>query len=79
MSLYSRQLALDLPVGQSAFLWGPRKVGKSTLLAERFPQSAHFDLLDTRRFVQYLREPWIFAEQVMALPEKQRRRLTTYA
>ncbi len=73
MSLYFRQLALDLPAGQSAFLWGPRKVGKTTLLAERFPQSAHFDLLDTRRFVQYLREPWTFAEQVMALPEEQRR------
>lgn len=49
MGLYPRQLALDLPTGQSAFLWGPRKVGKSTLLAERFPQSARFDLLDTRR------------------------------
>ncbi len=55
MGMYSRQLALDLPTGQSAFLWGPRKVGKSTLLAERFPQSVYFDLLDTRRFIQYLR------------------------
>ena len=73
MGLYSRQLALDLPTGQSAFLWGPRRVGKSTLLTERFPQSAHFDLLDTRRFIQYLREPWVFTEQVMALPEEQRR------
>ena len=73
MGLYPRQLALDLPAGQSAFLWGPRKVGKSTLLAERFPQSARFDLLDTRRLIQYLREPWVFTEQVMALPEEQRR------
>lgn len=73
MSLYSRELTLDLPTGQSAFLWGPRKVGKSTLLTERFPQSARFDLLDTRRLIQYLREPWVFTEQVMALPEEQRR------
>ena len=30
-----RVLVLDLPERQSAFLWGPRKTGKSTLLAER--------------------------------------------
>ena len=59
--------------GQSAFLWGPRKVGKSTLLAERFPDSARFDLLDTRTLIQFTREPWAFAEQVMALPDEQRR------
>lgn len=30
MGSYRRELALDLPAGQSAFLWGPRKTGKST-------------------------------------------------
>ena len=73
MSLYGRKLRIDLPPGQSAFLWGPRKVGKSTLLAERFPGSARFDLLDTRTLIQFTREPWAFAEQVMALPDEQRR------
>ena len=73
MSMYRRELRLDLPPGQSAFLWGPRKVGKSTLLAERFPDSARFDLLDTRTLIQFTREPWAFAEQVMALPDEQRR------
>ena len=74
MSFYARKLALDLPAGQSAFLWGPRKVGKSTLLAERFPDSARFDLLDTRTQVQFIREPWVFSEQVLALGERQRQR-----
>ncbi len=73
MSLYRRELRMDLPRGQSAFLWGPRKVGKSTLLAERFPDSPRFDLLDTRLLVQLTREPWSMAEQIMALPEEQRR------
>ena len=73
MSLYRRELRMDLPRGQSAFLWGPRKVGKSTLLAERFPDSPRFDLLDTRLLVQLIREPWSMAEQLMALPEEQRR------
>lgn len=72
MSLYARELGIDLPAGQSAFLWGPRKVGKSTLLAEQFPDSARFDLLDTRTLLQFIREPWIFAEQALALPDRQR-------
>ena len=74
MSLYARELGLELPTGQSAFLWGPRKVGKSTLLAQRFPDSARFDLLDTRTLLQFMREPWTFAERVLALPDSQRRR-----
>ncbi len=74
MGLYERQLSIDLPSGQSAFLWGPRKTGKSTLLCQRFPGSKRFDLLDTRKLIQYAREPWTFREQVLALPEAQRRR-----
>ena len=32
MGQYQRVLDIDLPRGQSAFLWGPRKTGKSTRL-----------------------------------------------
>lgn len=73
MSLYGRDLALDLPSGQSAFLWGPRQVGKSTLLGQRFPESARYDLLDTRTLLDLTRAPWTLAERVMALPEAQRK------
>ena len=58
---------MDLPRGQSAFLRGPRKVGKSTLLRERFPDSARFDLLDTRLMLELTRSPWALAERVRAL------------
>ena len=74
MGSYRRELTLDLPAGQSAFLWGPRKTGKSTLLAERFPDSARFDLLDTRTLIDFTREPWLFAERVLALSAAQRAR-----
>ncbi len=74
MGSYRRALVLDLPAGQSAFLWGPRKTGKSTLLAERFPDSARFDLLDTRTLIAFTREPWLFAERVLALDAAQRAR-----
>jgi predicted AAA+ superfamily ATPase len=32
MKYIERILNIDLPSGQSAFLWGPRKTGKSTYL-----------------------------------------------
>ena len=74
MGSYRRELALDLPERQSAFLWGPRKTGKSTLLAERFPDSARFDLLETRTALDFTREPWLFTERVLALPAPRRAR-----
>ena len=74
MGFYRRELRFDLPPGQSAFLWGARKTGKSTLLAQRFPDSARFDLLDTRTLLTFTREPWLFSEQVLALDAQQRAR-----
>ena len=74
MGSYRRELVLDLPEGQSTFLWGPRKTGKSTLLAERFPDSARFDLLETRTVLDLTREPWLFTERVLALDPSRRAR-----
>ncbi len=42
-----RALQMNLPAHQSAFLWGPRKVGKSTYLRSAFSGSLWFDLLQT--------------------------------
>ena len=69
MELYSRVLRIELPAGQSAFLWGPRKTGKSTLLRTRFPGSARFDLLETRLMLELTRAPWTLAERVLALDD----------
>ena len=55
-----------MPEGQSAFLWGPRKTGKSTLLRQRFPEAIRFDLLDTRLMLDLSRAPWILGERVRA-------------
>ena len=57
MAHYERALQLTLPPGQSAFLWGPRKAGKSTLLRAQFPDSARFDLLDARLLLEFTRAP----------------------
>lgn len=63
----ARRLKPSLPRGQSMFLWGARKTGKSTLLRALFPRSATFDLLDTALFVDLLKTPGLLAERVRAL------------
>ncbi len=72
--MYERILRPDLPAGQSAFLWGPRKTGKTTLLRQRFPHSARFDLLDTRLLLEFTRAPWRLTERVRALDPATRAR-----
>ena len=39
MEIIDRLLRIDLPPTQSAFLWGPRKTGKTTYLRKEFPKS----------------------------------------
>jgi predicted AAA+ superfamily ATPase len=47
LSTIERTLRIDLPPRQSAFLWGARKTGKTTYLAQRFPESIVYDFLKT--------------------------------
>jgi predicted AAA+ superfamily ATPase len=55
--MFRRALEIYLPPQQSAFLWGPRKAGKSTYLHERFPNSLYLDLLDSDVRIPLLRRP----------------------
>ena len=64
--MYARELRIELPPGQSAFLWGARKTGKSTLLRQQFPGSIRFDLLDTRLMLDFTRAPWTLGERIRA-------------
>ena len=61
-----RGLRLHLPRGQSAFLWGPRKTGKTTLLEEQFPDSRRYDLLETDTFLRLSKEPFRLREELIA-------------
>lgn len=67
-----RYLDLSLPIGQSAFLWGPRKAGKSTYLKERFPQSPYYDLLDTSVYLNFLEAPYALRQELALLSDEQR-------
>ena len=66
MQSIDRILSIELPDHQSAFLWGPRKTGKSTLLRARFPQSLRFDLLQSELVIQFSSRPALFRERVLA-------------
>ncbi|HSA87524.1 MAG TPA: AAA family ATPase [Nitrospira sp.] len=66
MDSIKRMLELDLPPRQSAFLWGPRKIGKSTYLKERFPSSLVFDFLHTDLVLEFSKRPALLREQLLA-------------
>lgn len=67
MKMLPRVLNLDLPPKQSAFLWGPRKTGKSTYLKAKFPTSIVFDFLQTDLFVEFSKRPALLREQLLAM------------
>jgi predicted AAA+ superfamily ATPase len=63
--IINRYLTIDLPSGQSAFLWGPRKTGKSTLLKRQFPKSYYVDLLKTDLFFELQSRPHLLRERIL--------------
>jgi len=67
-----RYLKLDLPSGQSAFLWGARKAGKSTFLKQQFPNSVYYDLLDSEVYLRFLEAPYLLRQEIAKLPENKR-------
>src|SRR2546428_5767508 len=58
-----RTLELRLPRGKSAFLWGPRRVGKSHWLRQQYPDAPIIDLLQTDVFAEYATRPALLRER----------------
>lgn len=65
MENFKRQLNINLPQGQSAFLWGARKTGKTTYLREKFPDSIVFDFLKTDLFLEISKNPALLRERLL--------------
>ena len=74
MDPLTRCLELKLPKGQSAFLWGPRKTGKTTWLRQLFPDSLSYDLLQTDLALTLLKEPARLRQELLAAPAAVRNR-----
>jgi uncharacterized protein len=61
--ILKRSLAIDLPPKRSAFLWGPRKAGKTFWLRQTYPQHVRIDLLQTDVFGEYAARPALLRER----------------
>src|SRR5437867_2997631 len=61
--IIKRLLDLRLPPGQSAFLWGPRRVGKSYWVRQNFPRAPLIDLLKSDVFAEYAGRPALLRER----------------
>jgi predicted AAA+ superfamily ATPase len=70
MRRIKRILNLDIPRGKSAFLWGPRKIGKSSYLKDTFPNSLMIDFLKTDLVLEFTKRPSLLREQILAKDER---------
>ena len=71
METIKRLLKIELPKRKSAFLWGPRKTGKTTYLRDSFPDSLTYDMLQTDLFLEFTKRPFLLREQLLAASPKQ--------
>jgi uncharacterized protein len=63
MKIQKRLLHLTLPHNKSAFLWGPRKTGKSFWIRQHMPDAIVIDLLKTDVFADYVSRPALLRER----------------
>lgn len=58
---------MNLPEGQSTFLWGARKTGKSCYLAKHFRDSISYNLLETDTYIRLLKQPYLLRQEIKSL------------
>ncbi|MBW2661638.1 MAG: ATP-binding protein [Deltaproteobacteria bacterium] len=69
-ALIERIQRIDVPLDRSAFLWGPRKTGKTTLMRQQFPRACWIDLLDYDLFLSLSQRPTRLRQMLGAQPSK---------
>ena len=65
MHIKKRLFELNLPVGKSAFLWGPRKVGKTYWISHSLKKATVIDLLKTDTLAEYVSRPALLRERYL--------------
>jgi predicted AAA+ superfamily ATPase len=66
--MYNRSQIFQGLGKESAFLWGARQTGKSTLLKAIYPEAPYFDLLLANEYDRFLRNPSLLREILEATP-----------
>jgi len=61
--IIKRLFELNLPKGKSAFLWGPRKVGKTYWISHNLKSATVIDLLKTDTLAEYISRPALLRER----------------
>lgn len=69
-NLIRRIQKVVLPENRSAFLWGPRKTGKTTLLKQQFPNAFWVDLLDFDFYFSLNQKPSSLRDMIRAQKSK---------
>ncbi len=64
--MYKRSIDLE-KIKTSFFLWGPRQVGKTSLLKTAFPGAIWFDLLQSEVYVKMQTKPSLLREELAIL------------
>jgi predicted AAA+ superfamily ATPase len=64
--MFNRTLKLPSPGSETFFLWGPRQVGKSALLRQRYADARWIDLLKNEEFRRYAARPELLRQEVEA-------------
>ncbi len=68
--IIDRILEIEIPPNRSAFLWGPRKTGKTTLLKQKFKDALWIDLLDHNVYFELNRNPTYLRQIIDASSKK---------
>ncbi len=63
--MYFRELKLPASPTTSFFIWGPRQVGKTSLLRETYPLAPRINLLLSEEFAAYQSRPQLLRERVI--------------
>jgi uncharacterized protein len=69
--MFDRIIKNNLRNTETSFLWGPRQVGKTTVLKSQYPQAVFIDLLESDHFRKYTTRPQILSEELLAIPTDQ--------
>ena len=64
--MFKRNLPLPPPGEDTFFLWGPRQIGKTTLLRQCYPGARWVDLLKADEFRRYMANPERLREEIEA-------------